>query len=156
MPRVSKKTISKKPAVTRPVRRGLIVGGSGPQAGGFLYHNPRFFPFNNRPHLYTIADTYKAVSSGIRNDQVKYARELFATMPDLGNSIISKNHWSFSDGWLPRFRGSNTAWGEAAADWLKNVWFPQCNLLGPNYDFRTSLFLSGVALDVDGDSLCIY
>ena len=43
-----------------------------------------------------------------------------------------------------------------AEDWLINQWFPRCNILGYNYSFNATLYLSGIALDVDGDTGMVF
>jgi len=108
-----------------------------------------------RPRFYSLQDTSKACDMATRQDMVRYSRELFAGMGNLGGAIVEKNQWAFGDGWSPQYQGTNQAWGEQVENWLKSKFFPVCNVRGPNYDFRTSLFLLGCALDVDGDALLV-
>ena len=69
--------------------------------------------------------------------------------------ITQKNNWAFGDAWDPHYTGRNADWGASAQDWLSKVWFPNCNVRGPLYDFKTSMWLSGWAWDVDGDDVMV-
>jgi hypothetical protein len=123
---------------------------------GSLYPNVSYNIKRYTPRWNTVADTRKTVTSGDRHEQLKYGRELFASMPNVGAAISSKNKWAVGSGWLPEFNGKNQKWGETVSSWLTDSFFKNCNVLGQNYDFRTSLFLSGIAIDVDGDSLMAF
>lgn len=148
------KAASKKAAT--PVAAPSLIVKQNRVQGAYLYPNPRMVPFNYRPRFYSLSDTYKAVTTGVRRDQITYARDLYASMSDLGSAINSKNSWAFSDAWLPRYKGTNTAWGEQVENWLKTQWYPMCNTLGQNYNFNDTLNATGISLDVDGDTLAIF
>lgn len=127
-----------------------------PQMGP-LYPSPQHRPNSYRPRVYTnLVDTSVSVDISTRTSMVRYSRELFASVGNLGGAVLQKNQWAFTDGWLPVYKGENQEWGDEAEAFLRNSWYPICNVRGGNYDFRTSLFLLGVALDVDGDQLIIF
>jgi Phage portal protein, lambda family len=121
-----------------------------------LYPSPRNNIRNYRPRYYFPSDTYKSNTPSDRYDQTRYGRELFASSATLGSAILAKNKWAIGHGWQPSFTGKNSKWGDEAEQWLREQWFPRCNVLGPNYDFRTTLYLTGVAIDVDGDSMMVF
>lgn len=105
-----------------------------------------------RPRLNVVGDTKVTQTAFDRRDQIKFARNLFASMPDLGGALISKASWCVSSGFAPVYTGTNKEWGDATEVWLSEIFYPVCNVLGPNFDFRTTLTLSSLSLDVDGDS----
>lgn len=155
MARTSTKKNTKASAKT-PLKKGglglVTIHKGSPQTG--LFNNPNRYGNNYRPRLYAISDVFNSIAAD-RSRLSQFGRELFATEPTLGGAIIQKNTFAFGENWTPTFHGANKTWGEQAEDWLINKWMPICNVLGSNYDFLTTLYLSGIALDVDGDSLLL-
>ena len=113
-------------------------------------NNGKFSSYRRRLHV--IGDTPKVVSGYDRIDQIYFARGLFASMPDLGGALISKASWCVNSGFAPVYNGADKAWGEKAEKWLTEKFYPVCNVLGSNYDFRTTLHLSCLGIDIDGSS----
>lgn len=105
-----------------------------------------------RPRLNVIGDTKHTQTAYDRRDQIKFARGLFASMTDLGGALLSKASWCVSSGFSPVYTGTNKEWGDTVENWLLSSFYPVCNVLGPNFDFRTTLTLSSLSIDVDGDS----
>lgn len=106
-----------------------------------------------RPRYTYVGDTKVHQTSYTRNEQLRIARSLFATCPDLGGAIISKASWVAGPGtFTPIYTGENTAWGDKAEAWLINNFYPYCSINGPNYPFQKILELTSIALDVDGDT----
>jgi hypothetical protein len=153
MPRKAKKVISEPAA---PSYKFADYRGTDTRKAhaSTLYPNPRFTT-QLRPRIYNLSDTSVSVDMSTRGNMVRYSRELFASMGSIGGAVLAKNQWAFSDGWNPQFKGNNVEWGQAAEAWLRDRWFPICNVRGSNFDFRTSLFLFGCSMDVDGDQLVI-
>jgi hypothetical protein len=122
-----------------------------------LYPTTKFNPNNYRPRIYNMAvDTKKAITPSDRSDYLSRGRELFATLPDLGGALLSKAAWSVGPSSFTAIHtGTNTEWGNLAEKWLEERFYPMCNVQGNNFDFRTTLNLSSLALDVDGDTLMI-
>ncbi len=135
----------------------LIVDQYGKPMAFGLYPSPQLKPNNYRPRYYTsVADTHKNVNSGDHYEQLRYGRSMFATLPDLGGSIRSKASWAVGpNSFSPIFTGEDQAWGDIAEKWLVNNFYGVCNIAGNNYDFRTTLYNTSIALDVDGDSLLV-
>lgn len=119
-----------------------------------VYNKPSNSPNSYRPRIMTAGTAKSVITPSDRESQMNYGRTIFATTPNLGSSIVTKNQYAVGTGWTPQFMGVNEAWGNVAERWLKD-WFSTCNVLGGNYDFRTSLFLTGVGLDVDGDNMVV-
>ena len=86
---------------------------------------------------------------------VNYSRQVFAQIDTLWTAIDSKNNWAVGDAWDAHYTGTNHAWGEAFEDFINHQWMPNANIRGPQYDFKRSLKLSGLAWDVDGDDAMV-
>lgn len=142
--------VNTQPAFKVNDRRGKNMGA--------LYPTPMLTNRSNyRPRYYSAPiDTKKGVSQSDRISQLAVARQLFASLPDLGGAITSKASWAVGpNSFTPIFVGEDQEWGNEVEKWLVNSFYPTCNLLGRNFDFRTTLNLTSIALDVDGDSLLV-
>lgn len=130
----------------------------GQPKASYLYPNPSFVNRQNyRPRWYTLSDTSKGVTNYDRLYQSQYGRAIFASMPDIGGALLAKASWVVGpNSFSPVFTGTDQEWGYQAEDWLVNRFYPMCNVRGPNFDFRTSLYLTSLALDVDGDNLLVF
>jgi len=119
-----------------------------------LYPTPSISinPNAYRQRLVVVGDTKKTQTAYDRYDQIRFARSLFASMPDLGGALLSKAQWCVSSGFNPVFTGKDKEWGDKVEEWLVQSWYPTCNVLGSNFDFKTTLYLSSLSIDVDGDS----
>lgn len=109
-------------------------------------------PSAYRQRLTVVGDTKNTQTAYDRYDQIRFARSLFSSMTDLGGALLSKAQWCVSTGFSPVFTGEDKEWGDRAEDWLLTKFYPVCNVLGNNFDFKTTLYLSSIAIDVDGDS----
>lgn len=79
------------------------------------------------------------------------SRRLFANNGIIQGALTQKAMHAVGCAWQPVFQGADKEWGKAATVWLEEEWFPVCNVRGETYDFRTSLFLSSIDIDRDGD-----
>ncbi len=137
--------------------RGDVITPKMKMALG-LYPSPRYNPHNYRPRVYNVTDTNKSVTKTDHQSQLKYGRSLFASSADIGGAIISKAGWCVGpSAFSPIYSGPTDQqdWGNIVEQWLMDSFYPVCNIAGPNFDFATSLNLSSIALDVDGDTLCV-
>jgi hypothetical protein len=147
---VKKKTPNKK--------KSSPMGGGGLKVTNktALYASPHSNPNNYVRRLNSTAtDIEKSMTGAQRIESMGFARELYTTMSTLGTSVNSKNAWATINGFRPVYTGKNEEWGNLVEQWLYTRWMPNCNVLGPNYDFETTLYTSAISLDVDGDDLCI-
>lgn len=144
----------------RPARRELaLTRGSEVSAsysGYGLYNTPRNSGQADyyRPRRYQGARG-DVITEGDWLELLDYSRQLYAQLGNLGGAIIQKNLYAVGDAWKPQFYGSDQAWGEAVEEWLKEQFYPMADVRGPAFDFVTNLFLDGLAMDVDGDSLMV-
>ncbi len=135
--------------------RKVLYGPNGKPIAGALYPSPRWNPKQYKPRFILSRTTKENVTPYDRSELVNYSRQLRAQVPVLATAIEQKNSWAFGDAWDPHYQGRNEAWGRAAEDWLRNVFYPYCNVRGKYYNFKRSLRLSGEAWDVDGDDLMV-
>lgn len=136
-------------------RQSTILGPNGQPVSYYLYPSPRANPKSYRPRHWLSADTKSNVSSYDRWEMVNYSRQVFAQIDTLWTAVDSKNNWAVGDAWDAHYTGTNRAWGEAFENFINHVWMPNANVRGPQYDFKRSLKLSGLAWDVDGDDAMV-
>jgi hypothetical protein len=136
-------------------RQSSILGPNGKPVSYFLYPSPRHNLRAYKPRYWLAADTKSNVSEYDRWELVNYSRQLFAQITTLATAIQQKNSWAFGDAWDAHYFGKNKKWGEEAEEYLKFLFYPTANVRGPQYDFKTSLRLSGMAWDFDGDDAMV-
>jgi hypothetical protein len=136
-------------------RQSSLLGPNGKPVSYFLYPSPRWNLRQYKPRFWLGADTKSNVSEYDRWELVNYSRQLFAQIGNLSTAVKQKNSWAFGDAWDPHYCGRNKKWGEEAEEFLKLQFYPNANVRGPQYDFKTSLTLSGKMWDVDGDDALV-
>lgn len=82
---------------------------------------------------------------------VSASRSLYANNGIFRGAIAQKAMFSVGQAWLPIFLGEDKKWGDKAAKWLVEQWYPHCDVRGGAFDFQTSLFLDSVSISRDGD-----
>lgn len=130
-----------------------------PQSSSWgLYATPRNSGESDyyRQRYWGLTDLSSALNDFDWLEILELSRQLFAQVPILSHAVRQKNEYAFGDAWIPQYRGTNKAWGEASEDWIHNVWLPQCSHAGGCSDWQSDLFLSGVAWDVDGDDVALF
>ncbi len=109
------------------------------------YYRPRPFPGQNTSRI----------SDYEWKELVTFSRQLFAQMANIAYAICQKNMYCIGDAWKPHYGGQNEAWGQEAQEWLTHEWYPVCDIRQGVFDFTTSLLVSGIALDLDGDDAMV-
>lgn len=132
-----------------------IVDQFGRPQSSFLYSSPLRNVRHNRPRAWLSPDTKYNVSAGDRAELVNYSRQLVSQVDVLNAAVHAKNDWAFGDAWDAHYTGANKEWGVAVQSWLNEQWMPNCNVRGPTYDLKTSLCISGLSWDVDGDDVMV-
>lgn len=136
-------------------RKSAILAPNGKPVSYYLYPSPRSNPKSHKPLNWLSPDTKINVSAADRWELVNASRQLRAKIDLLDAAITQKNQWAFGDAWDPHYTGKNPDWGAVAESWLRNVWFPNSNVRGPQYDFKKSMNISGQMWDVDGDDVMV-
>jgi hypothetical protein len=110
--------------------------------------NPREMWLRPREQM-TVGPIVQDVNMHDRRQLVSDSRKLYANLGPARGAINAKGIYSVGRSWLPRFEGTDTAWGEQARAWLIDQWYPIADIQGR--DFQTSLFLLSISVDRDGD-----
>lgn len=97
----------------------------------------------------TVGRIVDEVNPTDRRQLVSDSRKLYANVGPAKGAIDAKAMYSVGRSWLPKFDGTDTAWGEQAREWLINQFYPLADIQGR--DFQTSLYLASVSVDRDGD-----
>lgn len=137
------------------VRKSSILDAHGKPVSYFLYPSPRWNLRQYKPRFWLAGDTKVNVSAYDRWEMVNYSRQLRAQVADLDTAITQKNNWSFGDAWEAHYVGRNPKWGQEAEEFLRDQFYPMCNVRGPLYHFKRALQISGMAWDTDGDDLML-
>jgi hypothetical protein len=150
-------TVEQKNGYKIVTRRGtdqpsMYAGTSG------LYKTPRSSGEENfyRPRPWITGRRDKGpVDEYEWSEILEFSQQLFAQRGNLGWAVVQKNLYAFGDAWQPTYLGKHESWGNELEAWLREVFYVNCDVRGGVFDFNTSLFLSGVAWDVDGDDLMV-
>jgi hypothetical protein len=102
-----------------------------------------------------VTDLRSAIDEYDWEELLEYSRLLYAQVENLGFAVWQKNTYAVGSAWEAQYTGTNKKWGEEAEEWLREQWYPNCDVRGGVFDFRTNLFLSALAWDVDGDDVAI-
>jgi hypothetical protein len=133
-----------------------------PQKKAALFNTPSTSPMQYQPRWYVINDKpEELIQPWERRQQIQLGRTLFATMPIVSSAILNKNHVAVGNAWQPVFAGdirneADTAWMQAAENWLINDFYPNVNWQGQNFSFTDTLMMTGKDIDVDGGSLMLF
>ncbi len=137
------------------LRQSKVLNQFGKPAATWLYPSPRWNQRQYKPRYWLSADSKNNISEYDRWELVNYSRQLFAQVGTLNTAVRQKNSWAFGDAWDAHYVGTNPKWGEEAEDWLKYQFYPNCNVRGPLYGFKKTMFMSGMSWDYDGDDAMI-
>lgn len=86
---------------------------------------------------------------------VSASRRLYLNQPVLSGAIEQKSMYAIGKAWCPRFIGGDEEYGKEATAWLEQEWFNLCDVRGPSFDFKTSLYANSNAIDRDGESFVV-
>src|SRR5258707_10171089 len=97
------------------------------------------------------ADSDKAIVSADRKILCSHSRRIYENLGPLKVAIEEKAMYAVGRHWQPVYKGDDANFGKQASDWLKDLWYPICNVSGEELDFQTSLFITSKNLDVYGE-----
>lgn len=99
-----------------------------------------------------LKDIGDLVPSMDRKTILSASRKLYLNEEILKGAIEQKSMYAVGKAWLPRFTGSDKAFGDAATKWLTDEWYVLSDIRGAEYDFTTTLYTTSNAIDRDGES----
>lgn len=118
---------------------------------GALYDATNWREVMRRPQEpMSVGPITREVSMHDRAMLVDGSQKLYANLGPIKGATDAKAMYAVGRSWLPLFTGTDKSFGERAAEWLVNEWYPLAEISG--HDFQTALFLASVAIDRDGDS----
>jgi len=87
-----------------------------------------------------------------RNALVGLSKRLFTNMgAPMRAAIAQKADYSVGSAWIPIYGGKDKEVGDEVCSWLKNVWFPMCDVRGGGHDWHRLLKLTSTGLDREGE-----
>lgn len=99
-----------------------------------------------------IDDFDKLVPSYDRQTLMSISNRVFLNFGIVKAAIRQKAYYSIGDAWLPRYIGTqDNDTGKRVADFLRNVWLPNCEVRGGLFDWWKMWDLASQAIDRDGD-----
>lgn len=99
-----------------------------------------------------LRDIGKLVPAQDRATLLSASRRLFLNEDILRGATEQKAMYAIGRAWMPKFTGTDKSFGDLAAKWLVEEFFPICDVRGEGFDFRTKLFLWSVGVDRDGET----
>jgi len=96
-------------------------------------------------------DISDLIPSSDRINLMSQARRIYINFGPIKNAINQRSMYSVGRAFSPQFRGTDTEFGNAAIDWLSNIFYAIGDSRGGMHDFKTNLFTWSTSLDVDGE-----
>ena len=85
---------------------------------------------------------------------VSLSQRLYVNQGIVGATIDQKAEYSVGDAFLPEYGGLDEDAGNEVESWLRNVWFPNCDIRGGIHDWHQLLINASIAID-HGDSFTL-
>ncbi|MCP4741261.1 MAG: phage portal protein [Actinomycetales bacterium] len=95
------------------------------------------------------------IPMGDRKTLSALSRRLVFNQGPAKEAIRQKASYSVGSAWNPIYNGEDAAAGQEAASWLRNVWFPLCDVRGGGHDWREFLEVVSKCMDRDGESFVL-
>ncbi|HWN09758.1 MAG TPA: phage portal protein [Pyrinomonadaceae bacterium] len=109
-----------------------------------------------RPRTANVfTDNRKAVSTYDWQRLVDLSRQVVSRVGILHGAIMQKNGYAVGQGWRFCYDGPDKLFKGEIEEWINEFWYPIANIRGEPYDFQTTLFLDGCAIDHDGDNVMV-
>jgi hypothetical protein len=115
-----------------------------------LYDTPSNRPNESRPRPLLRPHTFQNITSWQRWEMTNYSRVIRAGIPNIDAALMMKANFAFGRACHVRSKSSTQKWGELMAGHINDEFYHDCNILGPEHDFWTTLTEISAALDCDG------
>jgi len=117
-----------------------------PQSNQFIKGAER--RWNRRWETSAAKDLDELINEFSHKEIISNSRRLYANHGIVKGVINQKSMYSVGQAFLPRYLGQSDAFKVQSTEFLRS-WYGTCNVAG--HDFQTTLFLTSVAIDRDGD-----
>ena len=98
-----------------------------------------------------LRDLHKVVTKYDRETLQSASRTLYLNSPLMVGASNQIGIYSVGNAFLPTYKGKDKEFGDAAKFWLKDEWYPICNIDGDIADFTSDMFVDSVSIDRDGE-----
>jgi hypothetical protein len=98
-----------------------------------------------------LRDLHKIVTKYDRQTLQSASRTLYLNSPLMVGASNQIGIYAVGNAWLPTYKGKDKEFGDAAKEWLKDEWYPICNIIGDIADFTSDMFIDSVSMDRDGE-----
>lgn len=116
-----------------------------------LYPSPSSHPQDNRPRPIVRSKIYENQTPYTRWEQVNYSKILSAQVTGIDAALEMKSCYSVGDAWHIVYHGNNQAWGDRMEEFFHQAYFGNCNQIGSEHDWHSTLRSLSRALDVEAD-----
>lgn len=124
-------------------------GRALPRSYAGLYPAPSQAVSESRPRPILRPQTFQNITAWQRWELMNYARVIMAGVPNIAAALEMKANFAFADACFVKYK-TRTPWTMAAADHINQEFYPDCNVLGPEHDFWTTMTELTGSLDTDG------
>ncbi len=143
----------------RPARLSAPQRNGKSKAINLLYNHPYTVyhagDFRYRPFI--TSDTDKTLTGASRMQYVNWSRQIFSQILIMDFAMELICDWAVGSHYEMIYRGADAKFGNALEEWLNNVWFNNCNILGTQaFNFRNTLKQIIREICRDGDLLQVY
>lgn len=98
-----------------------------------------------------LKDLHKVVTKYDRQTLCSASRTLYLNSPLMVGALNQIAIYAVGNAWLPIYKGRDKEFGLVAKEWLKDEWYPICNVVGDIADFTSDMYVDSVSLDRDGE-----
>lgn len=140
--------------------RRLVDVNGNILASDTLYEHSKWTTGPRRQRTTTLEDTRAAISQYDWQKSLSLSRKMYSRLGVVSGPIRQKASYVAGTAWEPVYApieatSKQKQWGQLAKLWLDN-WLSVCNFRGEPFDFYIDQFLTSIAMDRCGDSLCIF
>jgi hypothetical protein len=90
-----------------------------------------------------------------RKTLMSLSNRLTMNMGVLSAVVGQKADWTVGEAWLPSYQGPDADNGKIVAKFIRDFWFPQCEVRGGMFDWWKMLELSSIGIDVLGGQFLV-
>lgn len=100
-------------------------------------------------------DIDRLIPATDRKTLMSLSNRLTMNMGVLSAVVGQKADWTVGEAWLPSYQGPDADNGKIVAKFIRDFWFPQCEVRGGMFDWWKMLELSSIGIDVLGGQFLV-
>ena len=104
-----------------------------------LYALPSQHPQDSRPRPIVRPKIYENNTARERWEQVNYSMVIAARVPNIDVALQQQANFSVGDAWHVQYNGTDEAFGDALEAFINEIYYADCNSLGDQHDFHSTL-----------------